>query len=176
MRNIEPTGPGRKVKIRPKSTFRNNSFRVGGLTRRDKNFEKIMDYLLFPDLEVKVDSLIDDIWFVRKSQSEGEKMLKIIVNLCAEIGVELKPKKIFPPKQIMKVLGLTYDLENRRISLNKKKRQKLVRNIDEFLSLNSCAILNVQKILGRIPYHSSSEVFILKVCDFPLDWYFKPMC
>ena len=39
---------------------------------RRKEFEKVMDFLLFPDLDVKVDSLLDDIWFIRDT-SRGWK-------------------------------------------------------------------------------------------------------
>ena len=50
-------------------------------------------------------------------------MLVVILKLCLELGVELKPKKIFPPKPVMEVLGLTYDLIKKKIFLSGKKKK-----------------------------------------------------
>ena len=44
--------------------------------RRAKEFENVMYFLLFPDLKVKLDSLLDDIWFVGETWKESMKMLK----------------------------------------------------------------------------------------------------
>ena len=44
--------------------FLKNQNLVNIQNRRKEDFEKVMNFLLFPDLEVKIESLLDDIWFI----------------------------------------------------------------------------------------------------------------
>ena len=68
--------------------------------------DNVMDFLLFDQFDIFIDSLLDDICFLGQTKQEAESMLEIIVSEAAKLGIKLKKSKICRHSSIMIVLGL----------------------------------------------------------------------
>lgn len=117
----------------------------------DRGARDIFDYLLFPGISLFIDSLIDDVWFVHKNLDTAQIMLQKILELAKRLGIQLKASKIHSLKSIMRVLGLEYHLIEKLIFIDSDRKQKLLRQIDEFLESDFGRKL-WESLLGRINF------------------------
>ena len=107
----------------------------------------IMSQHGFPNLH----NYIDDLIYIGLP-SEIEKSYAFLLDLLAQLGLDISMKKLVPPSTAVTCLGIHIDTVARNIAIPPKKLQEIVTICKNWESKTYCSKRDLQSLLGSLLY------------------------
>ena len=92
---------------------------------------------------------LDDFAIVNRSFDETEKDQLCLIAILRRLGFSISYKKVTPPAQLARFLGIDIDTRNLELRLPEDKIEKLLLILDEFSTKRKSTRRELERLGGR---------------------------
>ena len=72
------------------------------------------------------------------------------------LGWQINEKKVFGPSQTLSILGMQYNTIKQVVTIDDQRREKLLKEIHELNSIQSCRAKRIESLVGKLTYISQT--------------------
>ena len=153
----------RNLRVDPADAFKfgihwNNKFYLDivvafGWVHGSASFQMTSDAILYmmANENSSIFAYIDDFVIVAP-QDDAMRQFTKLSELFQELGPPMNPDKVCPPTRTLTCLGITIDLDNNSLSIEKHKLAEICRECIEVRSRSTLTRRKFQSLLGKLIY------------------------
>ena len=99
--------------------------------------------------------LLDDFVIVADSQESCQRQLKILLELFAELGFQVNPKKVEGPSQVLTALGIEVDCTSQQLRIDQSRLADILSLLQEWEGKSSASRRDLASLLGKLHFVST---------------------
>ena len=116
-----------------------------------------------------VEHYMDDFHTVAKTKKECALNLKIMLEACHELGLEVNPNKVVPPTTRLEFLGIIIDSVTMELQISDSRLHDIKSELCLWMSRRSAQKRSLLRIIGKLTFVSqvvrSGKTFIRRLID-----------
>ena len=138
-----------------------------------ETFSSAIKWVLQTKLAVpNVVKVLDDFFFVGKTEADCRHALDQFTKLCSELGVPLAPHKTVGPTTSLTFLGVELDSFEMQARLPLEKLQTYTRDLQELLTHKKVTLRNLKSTIGKLEFSTavipSGKPFLRRLHDLTI--------
>ena len=116
--------------------------------------------------------VLDDFFFVGKTQAECRHALDQFTKLCADLGVPLAPHKTVGPTTVLTFLGVELDTIQMQARLPLDKLHTYTSDLEELLQHKKVTLRHLKSTIGKLEFSTavipSGKPFLRRLHDLTI--------
>ena len=105
-----------------------------------------------PNIRGHVDNYLDDIFGVAGTEDEANQFFHHVIKVVEALGIKINQKKVFTPRQKLKILGFCYDCPQQQICIPTKQIDSICSRISDLLRTKQATVKEIHSLVGKIQW------------------------